>query len=56
MRVKMKRTMAVFPPVCGKEVDRSVGGDMLTKDSDALDVCIQEVDICIVVEQKSVRD
>jgi hypothetical protein len=28
MRVKMKRTMAVFPPVCGKKDDRSVGGDM----------------------------
>jgi hypothetical protein len=53
MRVKMKRTMAVFPPVCGKERDRSVGGDMLTKDSN---VCVQEVYICIVVEQKGVGD
>ena len=48
--------MAVFPPVCGKEGDRSVGGDMLTKDSNALAVCIQEVYICTVVEQKSVGD
>lgn len=35
----MKRTMAVFPPACGKEGDRSVGGDMLTKDKDAFEVC-----------------
>jgi hypothetical protein len=52
----MKRTMAVFPPLCGKEGDRSVKGDMLTKDSNALDVCVQEVYICIVVKQKSVGD
>jgi hypothetical protein len=56
MRVKMKRTMAVFPPVCGKEVDRSVGGDMLTKDSSALDVCVQELYTCIVAKQKGVGD
>jgi hypothetical protein len=36
----MKRTMAAFPPVCGKEGDRSAGGDMLTKDSNPLDVCV----------------
>jgi large subunit ribosomal protein L36 len=49
----MKRTMAVFPPVCAKEGARSVGGDMLTKDSN---VCAQEVYICMVVEQKSVSE
>jgi len=48
MRVKTKRTMAAFPPVCGKEGDLPVGEDMLTKDRNALGVYVQEVHICTV--------
>lgn len=50
----MKRTMAVFPPVCGKEGNRSVREDMMMRDSNAFNVCVQEVYICRVLEQKSV--